>query len=41
VLDAYLFRSIIKQVQQITEGWLRKYNKQHPHDALGGLPTRQ
>ena len=40
VLDAYLFKSI-EQVQQITEEWLREYNEQRPHDALGGIPPRQ
>lgn len=39
VLDAYLLRSI-EQVQRITEEWLREYNEQLPHDALGGLPPR-
>ena len=34
-----LFRSI-EQVQHITEEWLREYNEQRPHDALGGLPPR-
>jgi hypothetical protein len=28
-------------VQHITEDWLRVYNEQRPHDALGGLPPRQ
>jgi hypothetical protein len=40
VLDAYLFCSS-EQVQHITEEWLREYNEQCPHDALGGLPPRQ
>lgn len=40
VLDAYLFKSI-EQVQHITEEWLREYNEQRPHDALGGLPPRR
>ena len=39
VLDAYLFQSI-EQVQHITEEWLREYNEQRPHDALGGVPPR-
>ncbi|MET2467296.1 integrase core domain-containing protein, partial [Ralstonia sp. SM1864_UCD524_TZ4] len=24
-----------------TEEWLREYNEQRPHDALGGLPPRR
>ena len=40
VLDAYVFKSI-EQVQDITEEWLRIYNEQRPHDALGGLPPKQ
>lgn len=40
VLDAYLFKTV-EQVQHITEDWLRIYNEQHPHDALGGLPPKQ
>jgi putative transposase len=40
VLDAYVFRSI-EQVEEITEDWLRIYNEQRPHDALGGLPPKQ
>lgn len=40
VLDAYVFKTI-EQVQHITEDWLRVYNEQRPHDALGGLPPRQ
>ena len=40
VLDAYVFKTI-EQVQHITEDWLRIYNEQRPHDALGGLPPKQ
>lgn len=40
VLDAYVFKSI-EQVEHITEDWLRIYNEQRPHDALGGLPPKQ
>lgn len=40
VLDAHIFRNI-DQVQHITEEWLRVYNEQRPHDALGGLPPTQ
>ena len=40
MLDAYVFKST-EQVQDITEEWLRIYNEQRPHDALGGLPPKQ
>jgi putative transposase len=37
VLDFYVFTSL-QEVSQITENWMRSYNQQRPHDALGGLP---
>ena len=37
VLNAYLFEDL-NQVREITAGWLRLYNEQRCHDALGGLP---
>lgn len=36
VLDAYLFEDL-EQVREITESWLRCYNEERPHDALGHL----
>ena len=37
VLDGWLFESL-EQVRQITHDWLRSYNEDRPHDALGSLP---
>jgi transposase InsO family protein len=33
----YVFESI-DQVRTITEGWLRDYNEERPHDSLGRVP---
>lgn len=37
VLNLYLFRNLA-QVRQLVGQWRIQYNKQRPHDALGGLP---
>ena len=37
VLDAYVFDSL-EQVRLISERWLRLYNEERPHRALGRLP---
>lgn len=37
VLNLYLFRNL-REVREITSRWLRQYNEDRPHDALGGLP---
>jgi len=39
VLNAYVFETL-DDVRAITEQWLRTYNEQRPHDALGRLPPR-
>lgn len=36
VLDFYIFSSLA-EVREITESWLRQYNEQRPHEALGNL----
>jgi putative transposase len=36
VLNAYLFEDL-DQAREITEQWLRSYNEERPHDALGKL----
>jgi putative transposase len=39
VLNAYLFEDL-NQVREITGQWLKTYNEERPHDALGNLtPT--
>jgi len=37
VLNAYVFCDL-DEVRQITREWLRSYNEERPHDALGSLP---
>ena len=37
VLNAYLFEDL-DQVRSVTYEWLKCYNEERPHDALGGLP---
>jgi putative transposase len=37
VLNAFLFDSI-GDVQEITDGWVERYNEIRPHNALGSLP---
>jgi putative transposase len=37
VLDAYLFDDL-EQVREISTDWLRIYNEERPHDALGSMP---
>lgn len=40
VLGAYLFDDL-EQVREITADWLRTYNEERPHDALGRIPPTQ
>lgn len=40
VLDFYIF-SILAEVREITENWLRQYNEQRPREALGDLASSE
>ena len=37
MLSAYLFEDL-DQVREITWEWMREYNEERPHDALGKVP---
>jgi putative transposase len=37
VLDAYVFEDL-EQVRELSAEWLRMYNEERPHDALGRQP---
>lgn len=37
VLDAYLFESL-EEVRRITENWIKEYNEERSHDAIGRVP---
>lgn len=37
VLNAYVFEDL-RQVREISTAWLRTYNEERPHDALGSMP---
>jgi len=40
VLDMFVFQSL-EEVREQTETWLREYNEERPHDALGDLTPRE
>ena len=40
VLDMYVFQSL-HEVREQTEQWLREYNEERPHDALGDMTPRE
>ena len=40
VLDMYVFQSL-NEVREQTEKWLKEYNEERPHEALGHLPPRE
>lgn len=40
ILDSYLFNNI-REVQQLTDQWLRHYNDERPHEALKNMTPRQ
>ena len=40
VLDMYVFQTL-NEVREQTEKWLKEYNEDRPHDALGDLTPRE
>jgi putative transposase len=40
VLNAYLFETL-DEVRSITEDWIREYNEERPHDAIGRIPPSE
>lgn len=38
ILDMYALKPLNK-VRERTEGWIREYNEERPHDSLGDLAT--
>lgn len=40
VLDMYVFQTL-NEVREQTEMWLREYNEERPHDALGDMTPRE
>lgn len=40
VLDMYVFQRLI-EVREQTDKWIKKYNEERPHDALGDLTPRE
>jgi len=40
VLDAYLFNNL-REVKNTTEGWIKKYNEERPHQSLGNVSPMQ
>ncbi len=37
MLDCYVFDSL-REVRQMTENWLHRYNHHRPHESLGRIP---
>jgi putative transposase len=40
VLDMYVFQTL-NEVREQTELWLKEYNEDRPHDALGDMTPRE
>ncbi|EPV6141172.1 IS3 family transposase [Morganella morganii] len=40
ILDFYLFRTL-NEVREITEHWLREYNRERPHESLNNLTPEE
>jgi putative transposase len=40
VLDMYVFQTL-NEVREQTDKWLKEYNEERPHDALGDMTPRE
>ena len=40
VLDMYVFQTL-NEVREQTEKWIKEYNEERPHDALGDMTPRE
>lgn len=40
VLDMFVFKHL-KEVQEITESWVKQYNEERPHESLGNLTPKE
>ena len=40
VLNCYVFETL-NEVRRMTAEWIKRYNEQRPHEALGNLSPRQ
>ena len=40
VLDMFVFKRL-KEVQDITESWVKEYNEERPHESLGNLTPKE
>ncbi|MBL1142296.1 MAG: transposase, partial [Proteobacteria bacterium] len=40
ILNMYAFKTLT-QVREITDNWIREYNEERPHDALGDLTPNE
>jgi len=36
-----LFFSIYKEVEEITENWVKQFNEERPHESLGNLTPKE
>ena len=40
VLDMFVFKHL-KEVEEITENWVKQYNEERPHESLGNLTPKE
>jgi putative transposase len=40
VLDMFVFKHL-REVEEITENWIKQYNEERPHESLGNLTPKE